>query len=260
MNLGRFQEAAADPFAPRILISGVRAAYVGPGLNLAPHRNATATVAVGLERPFLYTVLRGASAVPEETSWAVIPPDTEHHLRPAGATAFVYLDAAGDDYQALRALTDPDRAAGSVRAALDAAQRDGGTSAGAELRQILGAMGVRARDGVDPRIDRVVQKLARGPEDYPSVGRAAADAGLSTSRFQHVFRDAVGVPFRRYRMWARMGRVAGVLSTGGNLTEAALEAGFSSSAHFSAAFRTMFGLSPTQLLASGVDLRVDPAG
>ncbi len=37
--------------------------------------------------------------------------------------AFVYLDAAGDEYQALRALTDPDRAAGSVRAALEAADQ-----------------------------------------------------------------------------------------------------------------------------------------
>ena len=36
---------------------------------------------------------------------------------------------------------------------------------------------------------------------------------------------------------------------GATITHAALKAGFSSPAHFSAAFREMFGMAPTQLLA-----------
>ncbi|MFN0301661.1 MAG: helix-turn-helix domain-containing protein [Burkholderiales bacterium] len=76
-------------------------------------------------------------------------------------------------------------------------------------------------------------------------------AGLSSSRFQHVFRDAVGVPFRRYRLWRRMAFVARALGRKTSLTEAAHQAGFSSSAHLSSSFRAMFGSSPSSLLTAG---------
>ena len=49
-----------------------------------------------------------------------------------------------------------------------------------------------------------------------------------------------------------MARVMRVINNGGSLTEAAHAAGFSSSAHFSASFRAMFGLSPSALLDAGV--------
>ena len=41
------------------------------------------------------------------------------------------------------------------------------------------------------------------------------------------------------------------LGGGLSLTDAALEAGFSSSAHLSASFRDMFGLAPSTLVALG---------
>ena len=52
------------------------------------------------------------------------------------------------------------------------------------------------------------------------------------------------MPFRRYKMWVRMGAAVRSMTAGRSLTEAALAAGFASSSHFSAAFREMFGLSP----------------
>jgi AraC-like DNA-binding protein len=45
------------------------------------------------------------------------------------------------------------------------------------------------------------------------------------------------------------------MSAGQPLTEAALAAGFSSSSHFSAAFREMFGLPPSQLAASRLTIQ-----
>jgi AraC-like DNA-binding protein len=49
-----------------------------------------------------------------------------------------------------------------------------------------------------------------------------------------------------------MAVVAAELSRGATLTTAAHMAGFASSAHFSAAFRAMFGLAPSALLSTGV--------
>ncbi len=45
------------------------------------------------------------------------------------------------------------------------------------------------------------------------------------------------------------------VAKGGNLTEAAYQAGFSSAAHFSSTFKQMFGISASQVLAMGV--RID---
>jgi AraC-like DNA-binding protein len=57
-----------------------------------------------------------------------------------------------------------------------------------------------------------------------------------------------GVPVRRFRLWTRMRRAIAMSVAGATITHAALEAGFSSPAHFAAAFRKMFGMAPTQLL------------
>ena len=75
----------------------------------------------------------------------------------------------------------------------------------------------------------------------------AARAGLSPSRFLHLFKAETG-----YRCgatasgtgWARRIRASG---EGASLTEAAHAAGFASSAHFSSAFRDMFGMMPSDL-------------
>ena len=52
-----------------------------------------------------------------------------------------------------------------------------------------------------------------------------------------------------------MAAVARVIADGRSLTHAAHEAGFASSAHLSTAFRAMFGLAPSSLLAAGAVIR-----
>jgi AraC-like DNA-binding protein len=50
--------------------------------------------------------------------------------------------------------------------------------------------------------------------------------------------------------------VGRAIAEGANLTDASAEAGFASPSHFSDAFRTLFGLSATALLATGVRIAV----
>ena len=236
------------PLIPRISLSGARASYAGPGLALAPHRNAAATVAIALETPFSLAMPAGKVA-PAQRSIALIPPDTRHHLRTEGPMIFVYLDGLSDDHQRFQRMD------------LDAA-RERLLSAGAEailgwgVDAICEALGVPARLPPDPRVAAAIRRLEDRPQDFPRVADLAAVAGLSPSRFQALFVRAVGLPFRRYRLWRRMAVVMRVLGEKRTLTEAANEAGFSGSAHLSAAFRSMFGLAPSSLLALG--LRADP--
>lgn len=77
-----------------------------------------------------------------------------------------------------------------------------------------------------------------------SAKEFANHAGLSVSRFQHLFSAEVGVPFRRYRAWQRLKIVIKEVMAGGNLTSAAHLAGYYDQAHFGHHFRQTFGAAP----------------
>jgi AraC-like DNA-binding protein len=79
-----------------------------------------------------------------------------------------------------------------------------------------------------------------------SAAAAASTVGLSPSRFQHLFTQEVGVPFRRYRGWQRLRAAIREAAHGTSLTAAAHAAGFADQAHFSRAFRLAFGAPPSR--------------
>lgn len=229
---------------PRILMADARAAYIGPGLRLTPHRNAVATIAIGLEQAFVLTLF--APETKRETRMAVIAPGALHHLETRGAMAFLYLDALSDDYARLDLRPDtPD----DVLA----------LGPSATIADLWSAVGIPPRAPADALMAKAVRAIDADPCAFPSVRDAARVCGLSASRFQHAFHAATGMPFRRYRLWRRMALVSRALGAGHSLTTAAHDAGFSSSAHLSATFRTMFGISPSTLRASGARIDVSAA-
>ena len=121
--------------------------------------------------------------------------------------------------------------------------------------QVLDVLGINHARTADARITRTVAALAASPGAAHSLEDLARSAGLSPSRYLHLFKSSTGVTLRRYRLWMRIGAAVRSLSRGSNLTEAALEAGFASSSHFSTTYRAMFGASPSELLRSGVVFR-----
>ena len=66
---------------------------------------------------------------------------------------------------------------------------------------------------------------------------------LSQSRFSHLFREQVGMTFAAYLIYQRILYVYTRMLRGKSITEASLEAGFSSSAHFADVNRRVFGTS-----------------
>lgn len=102
---------------------------------------------------------------------------------------------------------------------------------------------------VDARIARLLDKLNRciGKECIkPQQWRAAdiaAELNLSESRFLHLFKDTMQIPWRPYLLWRRLICAVQTLQQGKTATEAAYVAGFSDSAHLSRTFKKQFGLS-----------------
>ena len=97
---------------------------------------------------------------------------------------------------------------------------------------------------------QTLQLIHEDPATRLSLATLARHAKLSPSRFTALFKQATGVPVRRYKLWVAMGAAVRSMQRGASLTEASMEAGFSSPAHFSSAYRQMFGMEPSRLVWS----------
>lgn len=102
----------------------------------------------------------------------------------------------------------------------------------------------------DMRVRKMMDHVAARLDAEITLSAAAKAVGLSPGRARHLFVEQTGLPFRSYVLWLRMTRAVGIMSAGRSLTDAAHDAGFADSAHFSRTFRRMFGLPAAALQIS----------
>ena len=243
--------------AARVFSWGARALYVGPTLNLSPHRNAVAVLAVGLDASFkVANDARDVRAGYRSCRTVIVPPNTLHHLAEiTGPMAFLYVDARSDDLPRLLTQAALQESHAAFHLACEKALIGGlrklyeyevtWAQARSDLCTCLGFVGKRQ---IDLRVQRALDFLHANPCARQSLEEISAHIGLSPSRFIHLFKEATGVPLRRYKLWLAMGAAMRSVAGGSNLTTAAMNGGFSSPAHFSASFREMFGLEPSRLV------------
>ena len=112
----------------------------------------------------------------------------------------------------------------------------------------------RAATEKDPRIGELLRRI--GSLDEPDLAEVAAAVGLSAERCRHVFRESMGLPFSRYKLWRRVLEGAQQCMDGASGTTSALASGFADSAHFSRTFRRTFGLAPSTVFRSGTQFFV----
>jgi AraC-like DNA-binding protein len=103
---------------------------------------------------------------------------------------------------------------------------------------------------IHPRVNRVLKFMAEelGESDGLSLTALADIAGLSPSRFMHVFTQSMGMPLRLYILHLRVQRACCELMAGATITSAAYSAGFSDAAHLARTFRRLLGMTPTAFL------------
>lgn len=253
VNQDEFQKLATAEQLPqpsRVVLTGTRSAFIGPNLIFEAHRTAVATIVIGLDADISVRWIEDDDSWDSRHPVVVIPPGTLCELQAKGRIAALFCDALCDDVSEID-LRGIDRKISNFRAQFK--QEPKGRSLEEFIERVFTELGVTSDQPTRPDIARVVRALGREPERFANVETAAELAGLSPMRFQHVFTETVGIPFRRYRQWRRMGRVIRALAKGENLTEAAYSSGFSNSAHLSTAFNAMFGLRPSDLLASNTE-------
>lgn len=103
----------------------------------------------------------------------------------------------------------------------------------------------------DDRLLLVLRRLIENPEEAVNVEELADEIGMSPSWLQHEFKNAVGLPLRAFRKWYRVKSAVIAHKQGASLADAALSAGFYDQAHFTNAFREIFGISPSSVFGKG---------
>jgi AraC-like DNA-binding protein len=258
---GRLYERVAKPAGELDALWHVeegRTFFAGPLEYNASHQHGAPVYLAGLYGKFGLRV--------EGRRWmtcrtAMIPAGVRHELDVGGSPlAVFYIEP---DVASAEALTKFVRDASEVDGALvgnsgevksfRALYEDRASTrwAGAALGDLLTFASRRAARTIDPRVAAVVRRMSAGTEDLGSVVRAASAVGLSASRFQHVFTEQVGVPFRRYRAWQRMRAAIAEIVDGASFTQSAHAAGFFDQAHFAHDFRRTFG-APASISLSKV--------
>ncbi len=95
------------------------------------------------------------------------------------------------------------------------------------------------------RVEKVKGILGRDLEHPPTLPEISKEVGCSPHYLSRIFSQETGTTISRYLRDLRLDRAAGILKTGqSNVTEAAMEVGYSSLSHFSKAFAERFGVCP----------------
>jgi len=109
---------------------------------------------------------------------------------------------------------------------------------------------------VDKRVEGAMRCIRERLPDRASLAELAGEVGLSEGRLTRLFRREMGFSLGRYAQWQRVRGAMVAIAAGGNMTDAAMDAGFADSAHLSRTFRCMFGLPPSAVLRPSRSLQL----
>lgn len=101
---------------------------------------------------------------------------------------------------------------------------------------------------IDNRIVESTEHIRNALHDGISLADIAEKVHLSESRYAHLFKEQVGIPFRRFVLWTRLQATVEAIVKGKSLTSACYVGGFADLPHFSKTFVDMFGVSPSSVL------------
>ena len=103
----------------------------------------------------------------------------------------------------------------------------------------------RQKRQAQERVEKVMRILQRDLTAPPALEEIGREVGCSHFYLSRTFSKEMGLTIPQYLRQLRLERAAELLKSGDyNVTEAALEVGYNSLSHFSAAFHEMFGCCP----------------
>jgi AraC-like DNA-binding protein len=121
---------------------------------------------------------------------------------------------------------------------------------GALVRHFVQAVtaGIPPSRKLDPRIQKVLAAIRESADLRMSLEAAAKLVHLSPGRFAHLFKEELGLPFRRYMLWRKVMRAMLAIGKEPTLAAAAQQGDFADAAHLTRTFYQMFGLPPSVMM------------
>jgi AraC-like DNA-binding protein len=99
-------------------------------------------------------------------------------------------------------------------------------------------------------VDRAKLVLASDLARRWTLSDIAAEVRVSPVYLTQLFQQMEGIPLYRYHLRLRLARALDMLGQYDDLTTLSMDLGFSSHSHFSAAFRQLYGQSPSDFRKS----------
>lgn len=125
-----------------------------------------------------------------------------------------------------------------------------------KIREILGLTNPYLDHKIDSRIQEILTYIETYPLDRLSVKELSNIVFLSESRLSHLFKEEIGISLTSYILHKKVERAFYLILNGMSITEAAIEAGFSSSSHFTNSVRDKLGMSPRIIIKNSRYMQV----
>ena len=234
--------------------------YSGSAAPTEPHTHHAYQLVVHAGAPLVVDAAKQPLAGPI----VVIEPDAPHALRDrCDHVLTVYVapeSAVGRQLATRQAAGERDANSYSVETLADGLRIGNWSRAEETVRRILAAVcDLRVCTPMSwwrhPAIDSALPRLHDLDDDAVQLAVLAADIGLPSSRLAQVLTDEIGMPIDSYVRWMRLVNATEQLAAEVPIGEAACNAGYSDAAHFTRMFRSMFGLDPTDVVASAAWMR-----
>lgn len=242
-------DAACSAGSSRLTVTEGELLFVGPLTDVRVHAHPVACVLVGLDAPFdveaagarftsdlVYVAPGAANALTVRGRRACVL-----YFEPDTCTSMALETAFGD------VITDLGNHAWRGPAHQARACAMSATDAGAVLAAAL--PGLRAvRRTCDSRIGYLLRRIRAQGMERVSQEHAADAIGSATSTMLRLFHHEARTTFRTYKMWTGLRYALAHYARGASVSGAGLDAGFADAAHFTRRFRTIFGVTPGEVL------------
>ena len=201
----------------------------------------------------------GSDGVWRDGPGLVVRPDVVHSFNPQGArAAMFFVDPESTEGTWLQSSLEkditivPEAPLAAPAAALRTFSERPleGMEVGALIHHCVQALspGAPPARRMDPRVSKVLREIRGAEELRISLEDAAALAFLSPDRFAHLFKEQMGLPFRKYILWRKMTRAMVAIGGDRTIADAAHAADFSDAAHLTRTFYQMLGIAPSALM------------
>ena len=203
--------------------------------------------------------IKGARGEWRDCQGVIVRHDAEHSYKGKGASAaMLFVDPESNEGVWLRtALTEditlvPEaRIAACVSALRTFCERPlESMEIGDMIRHCVSSLcaGAPPSRRLDERVTKVLTAIRESDDLRMSVEDAASMAFLSPSRFAHLFKQQVGLPFRRYMLWRKLTRAMLAIGRERTIAAAAHASDFADAAHLTRTFYQMFGIPPSVMM------------